>query len=88
MNAILLIGFCIGNIIGPETFREADAPDFTPAKITIVAMDASAIFLTILLLIYYKWENYRRDRIGQEHQPDIEFSDLTDKENQELRYRY
>jgi predicted MFS family arabinose efflux permease len=35
MNAILLMSFCLGNIIGPLTFRQADQPDFIPAKITI-----------------------------------------------------
>lgn len=88
MNAILLMSFCLGNILGPLTFRSKDAPDFIPAKITIVAVDSTAIVLTIVLLLYYKWENSRRDKRPQEHQENIEFLDLTDRQNQEFRYKY
>ncbi|KAK5105721.1 hypothetical protein LTR62_002337 [Meristemomyces frigidus] len=88
MNALLLMSFCVGNIIGPLTFRQKDAPSYTPAKITIVAVDSTAIVLTATLLLYYKWENKRRDRNPPAHRPNIEFLDLTDRENKELRYKY
>ena len=88
MNAIALMAFCLGNIIGPLTFRNQDAPGYEPAKITIVAVDSTAIVLTTILLLYYKWENKRRDRAPREHLQDIEFADMTDRENKELRYRY
>jgi hypothetical protein len=88
MNAILLMSFSLGNILGPLTFRQKDAPEFTPAKITIVAVDSVTIVLTIVLLLYYKWENSRRDRNPQERRENIEFADLTDRENLELRYKY
>ena len=91
MNATLLIAFCLGNIIGPLTFRDADAPDYIPAKITIVAVCATAVFLTVVLQMYYVWENKRRDKLVCEgrlqHTADIEFSDLTDRQNLEFRYR-
>ena len=91
MNATLLIAFCIGNIIGPLTFKDADAPEYVPAKITIVAVCAAAVFLTALLQIYYIWENKRRDKLMSDghvqHKTDIEFSDLTDRQNLEFRYR-
>lgn len=90
MNAILLIAFCIGNILGPLTFRNQDAPLYVPAKITIVAVDSVAIILTACLLLYYRWQNVKRAREteGREHKQDIEFADLTDRENKEFRYRY
>lgn len=49
-----------------------------------------AIVATIVLLVYYRWQNNKRDRdaAGQDHKRDIEFSDLTDLENKEFRYRY
>ncbi|KAG9551710.1 MFS general substrate transporter, partial [Aureobasidium melanogenum] len=91
MNAILLISFCLGNIIGPLTFRAADAPSYTPAKITIIVTCAAAAVLTLMLRFYYVWENKRRDRIseqmGQTHKADIEFADVTDRKNAEFRYR-
>lgn len=87
MNAVLLMSFCLGNIIGPETFRKGDAPNYIPAKITIVVTVAVAICFTVVLRTYYVWENRRRDRLqlGLEHRENQEFLDLTDKENVEFR---
>lgn len=91
MNATLLIAFCLGNIIGPLTFRDEDAPDYIPAKLTIVVVCAAAVVLTVLLQVYYVWENKRRDQLASEgyvhHKIDIEFSDSTDRQNLEFRYR-
>ena len=91
MNAILLMSFCIGNIIGPLTFRDADAPDYIPAKVAIIVVCAAAVVLTILLQLYYLWENKRRDRLVREghvqHKVDIEFADITDRKNLEFKYR-
>lgn len=91
MNAILLMSFCLGNIIGPLTFRGNDAPDYIPAKITIIVTCAFAAAMTLVLRFYYVWENKRRDRLaertGMEHKADIEFADVTDRANKEFRYR-
>ncbi|KAI1338203.1 allantoate permease [Xylariaceae sp. FL0016] len=89
MNALMLISFCIGNIIGPLTFRDGDAPDYVPAKIAIVVSTSVACVLTGLLMGYYVWENRRRDRrhVGLDHMANSEFMDLTDRENKEFRYR-
>ena len=88
MNAILLMSFCLGNILGPLTFRNEDAPDYTPAKITILAVECAVLCAVAILLFYYRWENRRRDVAGTSHQTDVEFSDITDRENKELRYKY
>lgn len=87
MSAIVLMSFCVGNIIGPKTFRAGDAPAYIPAKICIVAFLAFAILLTLLLDAWYKWENKRRDKLGViDMPPDWEFMDLTDKQNLHFRY--
>lgn len=89
MNAILLMSFCVGNIIGPLTFQAKDAPDYLPAKIAIIVTCAFAGVMAFVLRMYYVWENKRRDRIAGivEHKEDVEFLDLTDRENKEFRYR-
>ncbi|KAK4985120.1 hypothetical protein LTR50_006180 [Elasticomyces elasticus] len=91
MNAILLMSFCLGNIIGPLTFRKNDAPNYIPAKITIIVTCTAAIAFSLMLRAYYVWENKRRDRLVEEsgvrHKTDVEFSDVTDRENREFRYR-
>jgi hypothetical protein len=91
MNAVLLISFCLGNIIGPLTFTQQSAPGYIPAKITIIVTCAVAVGLTLVLRFYYMWENKRRDKLVAQgvlgHQADIEFSDVTDRKNKEFRYR-
>jgi hypothetical protein len=84
MNAILLMSFCLGNILGPLTFRTEDEPDYVPAKIAIVATLAVAIVFTFGLRGYYVWENSRREKAG-EGRAEVEFLDLTDRENRGFR---
>jgi hypothetical protein len=87
MNAIVLMSFCLGNIIGPETFQDKDAPQYIPAKMTIVIILSFAIIFTVLLDLAYIRENRKREREGhQELPPNFEFLDLTDKENRNFRY--
>ncbi|GJN81749.1 hypothetical protein PLIIFM63780_005284 [Purpureocillium lilacinum] len=90
MNAMLLVAFGIGNIIGPLTFQDHDAPRYIPAKITILATSCAGCLVTLALMGYYWYENRRRERLSAttEHQENSEFYDLTDKENIEFRYRY
>lgn len=87
MNAVLLMSFCLGNILGPLTFRTKDEPEYVPAKIAIVATVSVGIVFTLLLKLYYMWENRRRDanKEGLEHQENSEFMDLTDMQNKEFR---
>lgn len=89
MNAILLMSFCLGNILGPLTFRTEDEPDYIPAKIALVVTVAVAILFAFLLRFYYSWENRRRDtrHEGEVHQENSEFLDLTDRQNREFRYK-
>jgi len=91
MNAVLLISFCLGNIVGPLTFTQESAPDYIPAKITIIVTCSVAVCLTLALRVYYVWENKRRDKLVAQgalgHRADIEFSDVTDRKNKEFRYQ-
>jgi hypothetical protein len=77
-----------GNILGPLTFRNEDAPRYIPAKLSIVVVDSVAIGTAVLLLLYYRWQNKTRDAAAVEHTRDVEFADLTDRENKEFRYKY
>jgi sugar phosphate permease len=91
MNAILLMSFCLGNIIGPLSFTPASAPNYIPAKITIIVTCAFAAIVTIILQFYYISVNKHRDQlvnVGElGHTKDVEFSDETDRQNKEFRYR-
>ncbi|KAJ5715637.1 uncharacterized protein N7483_012818 [Penicillium malachiteum] len=54
-TTIISAGFSIANIIGPQTFQSKDAPYYTPAKITLVSVNAAAIFVSTALRIIEKF---------------------------------
>lgn len=91
VNAIMLVGYCVGNIIGPQTFRADDAPEYVPAKVSMVVLFAVAVGLNTVLLFVNLAENKRRDREGHinpslEELEEIQNSDMTDQENRYFRY--
>lgn len=57
VNAIIAIAFSIANIIGPQTFQVKDAPKYLPAKITVLAVAAASIVVTILQRVLYGMRN-------------------------------
>ncbi|EGV66060.1 hypothetical protein PSN45_003117 [Yamadazyma tenuis] len=91
-NALLLIAYCAGNCIGPQTFRSNEAPHYKSAKGAIVGCYAACIALILVLYYSYYRENEARARKREEmgdayvKLENIEFADLTDKENPEFRY--
>jgi hypothetical protein len=83
--------FSIGNIIGPQTFQARDAPNFYPAKIAVLATQASAALAAIVLRLYYGWQNSKREKrseIPHSLPEDYKWLNLTDKENPNFRYVY
>lgn len=92
VTAGMSAGFAIGNIIGPETFRAKDAPQYGPAKITLVSFLATSILLVVALFGYYVAANKKRDREGGLVVDDVAdskaYAGLTDKENSNFRYVY
>ena len=87
VNALVLMAYCTGFLIGPQTFR--DGPYYQNAKYTILAL-----WLASLLCCFGLWwintrENKRRDSEAANLPPQPqgqEFLDLTDKENPYFRY--
>lgn len=93
-NAIFLIGYCVGNLIGPQTFIEAQAPNYAGGKISIVVCYCAAIVLLSMIYLNYMASNNKRERMKNELAEgfdskidNVEFADLTDKENPNFRYR-
>ncbi|KAJ5200130.1 Major facilitator superfamily domain general substrate transporter [Penicillium cf. griseofulvum] len=91
-SALVAGSFSVGNIIGPQTFQSHDAPEYKPAKIAVLATQAAAAALSIVLFVYYKWQNRRRDqtrdRIDDNTANENKWAGLTDKENPSFRYVY
>lgn len=94
--ALIAGSFGVGNIVGPQTFRAKDAPQYIPAKITVLATQAGGALFAAVLFLYYVWANKRKDSAvtGQEvaelendSDPNV-WENLTDKENKSFRYVY
>jgi hypothetical protein len=60
-GALISAAFCVGNIIGPQTFQAKDAPQYIPAKIIILATQSAAILVAVTARLYYGWQNSRRE---------------------------
>ncbi|SCU92719.1 LAFA_0F12420g1_1 [Lachancea sp. 'fantastica'] len=92
VSAAFLVSYCVGNVIGPQTFRASDAPQYKPARVTMVACLAISTVDLFLLLLLNMRENKKRDQKFAEDPtwyvaPDnVEFLDLTDFENKNFRY--
>jgi len=88
--AMYLIGYCVGNIIGPQVFQAKDAPDYRPAKITIIV--CWVLSLLDILFIYWWCRSQNAKKAAVRAQPGYvkiegqEFYDLTDRENPEFIY--
>ncbi|KAH8106192.1 MFS general substrate transporter [Cristinia sonorae] len=94
INALTLVSFSIGNIVGTEIFQPKDAPAYIPGKIAILVLLSVQIGISLLL----RWINIRlnikkRERLAQEvvkrgwSEADVRkererhaFMDLTDKQ--------
>ncbi|KAF2739515.1 membrane transporter [Polyplosphaeria fusca] len=61
--AMYLIGYCTGNIIGPQTFRQEDFPRYVPAEVTIIVCWGVCLFDLAFIHFYCKWQNKKKERI-------------------------
>ncbi|KAI0011424.1 major facilitator superfamily domain-containing protein [Xylariaceae sp. FL0662B] len=62
--AILFTGYCVGNIIGPQTFLDSEAPYYSSAYIAML-VGYSVKLLSIITLYVYMWRvNKARDALG------------------------
>ncbi|KAF3769362.1 hypothetical protein M406DRAFT_65639 [Cryphonectria parasitica EP155] len=90
--SLLNAAFAIGNIIGPQTFQAQDAPDYTQAKAAVMCFQSVIVVLAIVLLLYFKTVNKKRDQKSSAAGEDITdiqaFAGLTDKQNPHFRYVY
>ena len=89
VNSIYLIGYCVGNLVGPQTFIAKQAPNYHGAKVAIVVCNVVSLACVVGIYISYYLDNKRRDAlppVDMSHIDHYEFADLTDKENPNFRY--
>ena len=61
VTAILFLGYCAGNIGGPQMFLNNEAPNYPTAFTGLLACFCLAVASIAVLRVYMSWENHRRD---------------------------
>ncbi|KAI8952171.1 allantoate permease [Xylaria longipes] len=86
---ILFIGYCVGNIIGPQTFLQREAPGYHSAYVAML-VGYTVKLVSIIVLYIYMWRvNVARDAAGViDEKAAIEagMHDQTELENKGFRY--
>ncbi|KAF7590882.1 hypothetical protein BBP40_002296 [Aspergillus hancockii] len=86
VTAVLFIGYCVGNIAGPQLFKNGEAPQYYTAFSAILACFCIAVVDVVALRVYMVWENKRRDRKqGRVIEPETE--EAEDASNPEIEIR-
>lgn len=58
--AILYVGYAVGNLIGPQTFRESQAPEYVGGTISMVVCYCVCIVLMAMYWALAVWQNKKR----------------------------
>ena len=88
-NAMTLIAFCVGNILGTQTFQQKQAPGYNSGKISIIATLSALCFVVVIMRLWNDWLNKKNQRrlagISEEEKERLRekmaFADHTDREN-------
>ncbi|PQE15637.1 MFS transporter protein [Rutstroemia sp. NJR-2017a BBW] len=95
-GAVLFTGYCVGNIIGPQTFIASEAPAYHSAYIAMLVGYSVKLASVVVLYIYMYMSNKRRDReqaergdaSEEEEREAVEkgMLDMTEIDNRGFRY--
>jgi MFS family permease len=95
-GAALFTGYCIGNIIGPHTFKASEKPHYHSAYIAMLVGYCVKLVMVVVLYIYMYSVNQKRDSEGaqrialaeEQEKEAIELGmhDVTEIDNKGFRY--
>lgn len=92
-GTILFVGYCVGNIIGPQTFRDSEKPGYHSAYIAMLVGYVVKLGMVVVLYVYMYTANKKRDReagnmSAEEERLAIEqgMQDETELDNKGFRY--
>lgn len=98
VNGIFFISYCIGNIIGPFSFKESEAPKYNSGIIAMLVAYCVEIFLLLTFAFYAAMLNKKKEgALGQDgiglrnasfQSMDTNVADQTDQEDPLFRYSY
>jgi MFS family permease len=87
--AILYIGYAVGNLIGPQTFRASQAPAYTGGVIAMLVCYCVCIGLMAVYWMLCKYQNKRvvpgGGSVNEEDEVEV-FQDITDWKQEHFRY--
>ncbi|OCL09001.1 MFS general substrate transporter [Glonium stellatum] len=95
-GAVLFAGYCVGNAVGPLTFRDAETPRYRSAYVAMLVGYCVKLVMVVVLYGYMYSVNKKRDResargerlAGEEEKEAIELGmhDVTEIDNKGFRY--
>jgi MFS transporter, ACS family, allantoate permease len=96
VNALTLVAFCVGNILGTQTFQAKEAPGYRSGKISIMACLSAQIFVCIALRLCNDRLNKKNARIREEMSEEeglmlrekLAYADETDRKNPFFEYTH
>ncbi|MCH0629365.1 MFS transporter [Kocuria palustris] len=95
LNGVSLLGYCVGNLIGPQTFLTNEEPNYPTGKTTLMVTLSLSVFWMLSLWSLYLYRNWKKEKlVGTEvyekfkAMDNVEFGDFTDKENPLFRYSW
>lgn len=88
-NALTLIAFCVGNILGTQTFQAKQAPGYISGKISIIATLSALCFVVVVMRVWNDWLNRKNQRALAEMDEEVKrvlrdkmaYADQTDRSN-------
>lgn len=91
MSAAIFLGMATGNIVGPYSFLDSEAPVYKTGIIVCMASRSAEVIVVLLLRACFVIANKSRDekfKSGDDrYNPDVQvFEDVTDKKNMHFRY--
>ncbi|OJJ02776.1 hypothetical protein ASPVEDRAFT_131759 [Aspergillus versicolor CBS 583.65] len=97
--ALIFVGYCVGNFVGPQFFKNTEAPAYGTAYTTILTCYAISIVMAAGFRVYLGWVNNKRDQaqgicidpeetreIDLHADEELDHVDETDIQNQSFRY--
>ena len=63
INALTMVSFATGNILGTQTFQAKEAPGYVSGKISIIATLSALCFMIMILRWYNGMLNRKNERI-------------------------
>jgi len=96
VNAMTLVSFALGNIMGALSFQNSQAPGYISGKISIAATLGALCVVVLLLRWYNDMLNRRKEKVlaGMSEEEKVEmgkrmlFADETDRVNPFFRYTH